>query len=309
MKDLYKDKGATPMNEMEAIQALKKIKIIFDKNNIDFWLNFGTLLGAVREKKIIDWDDDIDLATWHHNREKLISISEELFNNGFDIIFFHRKVQIKKNNIHINIIFVRKICGVTYHISKFYNSKFGELLYFGLLVPLWSPDISIKFTESTNITVITHSILNKIPFKNIIHNIIYKLFKYTNSFYFIRAFPLDYFTQLSEISFYDMNLKIPSNSKEYLTYLYGSWEIPDKRFPKQKSKLEKWQKRKGTYSKILLICPKCNNKTVKNNPHSNKTKGAFIESFISCSKCGYNYKNRIFVLGTVIEKIKLNDEL
>lgn len=38
--------------EEKSIETLRKIKKIFDKHNIDYWLDEGTLLGAVREKKL-----------------------------------------------------------------------------------------------------------------------------------------------------------------------------------------------------------------------------------------------------------------
>jgi len=41
---------------------MKKTTIVFDKHNINYWAEGGTLLGCIREGKIIDTDDDIDLG-------------------------------------------------------------------------------------------------------------------------------------------------------------------------------------------------------------------------------------------------------
>lgn len=37
-------------------------KIPYIMSHMDWWLEFGTLLGLIREGKIIDWDDDIDIG-------------------------------------------------------------------------------------------------------------------------------------------------------------------------------------------------------------------------------------------------------
>lgn len=62
------------MNPNHAKQHLLEIKQVFDSLNIKFWLWAGTLLGAVRDKNFIPWDDDIDLKIlakdWSHHLQK-----------------------------------------------------------------------------------------------------------------------------------------------------------------------------------------------------------------------------------------------
>ena len=81
------------MNEKKIVAILKELKTIFDKHEIPFWLDWGTLLGVVRDNKLVD--EDIDLATWDIYADKIKSISHELHAKGFE-------TEIKPISIIIN---------------------------------------------------------------------------------------------------------------------------------------------------------------------------------------------------------------
>lgn len=69
----------------EAIQLRKIILGEFDNfcklNNIQYSLGYGTLLGAIRHKDMIPWDDDIDVVVLRSEFDKLETLSQ---NGGFD---------------------------------------------------------------------------------------------------------------------------------------------------------------------------------------------------------------------------------
>ena len=62
------------------LQILKYIDKTLKENGIPYWLDAGTLLGSVRHKGFIPWDDDIDLVIMRNDYDRAI----EVLNNSSD---------------------------------------------------------------------------------------------------------------------------------------------------------------------------------------------------------------------------------
>ena len=59
----YTLKYNPPMDMAEIERKLKEVKQILDELGVVFMLSSGTCLGAVRDKGLIPWDDDVDLVS------------------------------------------------------------------------------------------------------------------------------------------------------------------------------------------------------------------------------------------------------
>lgn len=64
----------------------KEIKRICDKNNIDYSMIGGTLIGAVRHKGFIPWDDDMDFVMTRDNYEKFLIVCNKELSSDFFIL-------------------------------------------------------------------------------------------------------------------------------------------------------------------------------------------------------------------------------
>lgn len=61
------------------LQLLQQVSTFCQENNLKYFLAYGTLLGAIRHKGFIPWDDDIDIAMPRSDYERFI----RTFNDAF----------------------------------------------------------------------------------------------------------------------------------------------------------------------------------------------------------------------------------
>lgn len=59
------------------LKILLEVDGICKKHNIKYYLESGTLLGAVRHKGFIPWDDDVDIALLRDDYERLLKVLQE----------------------------------------------------------------------------------------------------------------------------------------------------------------------------------------------------------------------------------------
>ena len=65
------------------LELLKVFAEVCEKNDLSYCAIYGTLLGAVRHKGFIPWDDDLDLAMPREDYDTLIEIAPEIFDEPY----------------------------------------------------------------------------------------------------------------------------------------------------------------------------------------------------------------------------------
>ena len=121
----------TLLTSENKINKLKDLLIrlinIFDKINIKWWADGGTLLGLIRNEGIIPWDDDVDIGMLL-SEEYIIYDNINLFNiNGLRIrrnrTNAYWQIDLMTNNnklneIHIDLFLYENIDNILYNTDK-----------------------------------------------------------------------------------------------------------------------------------------------------------------------------------------------
>jgi hypothetical protein len=235
-------------NKELAVKTLKSIKEVFDEFGIRFWLEAGTLLGAVRDGKIIEWDNDIDLSMWSEDADKLFLALHELKRRKFKATVefpLDPKIQLVKLRLF------PFDCPIDIDLWQVNNDSVTHLVPWGEKpqkhAPVWlishalriarhylCSDIGFTAPLDKNLKGITNILeyfLPKLPWKlkTLLLNLsqCWKLGR-VDLLYFQ---PKRYFEKLGTIKIYDMIFNVPLDAEDYLKYHYGeNWRIPQKKW-------------------------------------------------------------------------------
>jgi len=68
-----------------AMKILKDVGQVLNKADIHYWLEGGTLLGVIREQRLLPWDNDMDISMFKTDQGKLFSVVLKLISKGYRI--------------------------------------------------------------------------------------------------------------------------------------------------------------------------------------------------------------------------------
>lgn len=109
--------------QKEEFKILKRIDAFCNKHNINYFLYSGTLLGAIRHKGFIPWDDDVDIAMLRTDFNKFDNL---LASGTFDEEYFYYQSNRVQPFYLSEVVKVRsKTFNVSERVSKTQSGFYG----------------------------------------------------------------------------------------------------------------------------------------------------------------------------------------
>jgi len=224
----------------------KKSIEILNNNNVNYWICHGTLLGIIRNKSLLSWDNDIDFAVWEdeYSKEDILKIftsdrgfKQELSLEEINSLHFETKgkrIDVNFYSRNKEKAFIKWAVLPENYYENFYHLK---ILYQFVISFLVSNMTFKKAINSQNRKIyIIIKLLMIVPLA-ILRNILSitvkkKLLENSYKKYDIvgYSYPLD-LMKFKEVEFMGINIVIPKKPEDVLKFTYGEdWQIPKKNY-------------------------------------------------------------------------------
>lgn len=223
--------------------AILAVMEVAQSHGVQCWLNYGALLGLVRENRLLPWNNDAELTCWFDANiaEKFRLITDTLNEKGYHTFFYSTlgaiSVRTKGVNVNISCYWRKGRYAVRPHEAPSGHEKVpitARVLYWiatfmgayprGFVGNCWPPLSKNEFLK-----VILVSIFRYIPVK--LRKKIFLMFirwsKKCGGQFQKTAIPAEYFNRLVMRDFYGSKVLVPDNPDKLLRFIYGKeWNIP-----------------------------------------------------------------------------------
>lgn len=230
------------------LELLEAFIDVCEKNNLKYFIDYGTLLGAIRHKGFIPWDDDIDISMPRKDYEKLVDIFDKdnnVFGKKFKLASIYNEYNIYKP--FLNLIDITTITTSKTRIKKYYYPIWIDIFPFDSFNDINRAKIIMKKVQLNVDQGRRPIMLQKNIFKKIyiffFNNRIFSKYKFKNADKLAKSqtndskILINYYSPyglkdvINEILFDDtiftefenIKVRIPKDYNTRLTVLYGEY--------------------------------------------------------------------------------------
>jgi hypothetical protein len=210
------------LNTSAAVEVLCELHEVLP---FPFWIDQGTLLGAVRDGKIIDGDTDIDLGTYIANISAFLSFTSELEKLNYNIEIHDNEAFIIKNDVPVTIAFYRLLDGSYYIFSRpFIGSWLNRVrqLYDAALLH----DYVTCVSSSGHCCRFANWLTNPKWIRPFWYNLSLAIWKLCGGHEWNMRVPEFFYRKLDAIRFCGLSFLVPNMVETYLDFKYSSnWKV------------------------------------------------------------------------------------
>ena len=237
--------------QLKLLEMLKCIDKLCKENDIEYYLIYGSCLGAIRHNGFIPWDDDLDIGMTDINYKKFLKICEE----KLDTKKYYIQTPEKEENYYLSFSKIRDIT-TTLVEEKNIDKDIVYGVYIDVFPLVGVPHNKIKrillkinraFMLSANINIINNKLLKKVfdlilkivGRKKILKICTRNCFKYNShncdkvisvadgDGFEINIIDKKDLEKPKYVKFEDDLFPVPHNPDKYLTRIYGDYlKIP-----------------------------------------------------------------------------------
>lgn len=230
--------------QLKMLEILVEVDKVCKKHGIEYWLDFGTLLGAVRHQGFIPWDDDLDISVRRKDYKRLCEILKKELP---DWLF----VQTHATDKYYKAKFAKVRDKYSVFSEPGWNGKSMQRGIFIDIFPVEPGHVSSKkmldFLYTRTFNRLRHYDGNKweIPVAYLMSPFVYgalyflrtinplfsgkMIYSYGIKLPFPRQFQLnsDHIFPLKSLTFEGHEFMVPADPDQYLTNLYGNYmQVP-----------------------------------------------------------------------------------